>query len=429
MHHKKCFFLVLVLALYAMPQTQYASASDSLEFSLREHKLYSGLTIIGTFSKPDGTTLREESAASSWGGVYIFISVPRVWLNGKYLRFRWQGYCSYPRTNVLGVYIYDGDYDRTDDVQDFPTGSFGTYGAGLLTTLIQQSNTFAMETKDFLIDTTGGVMPYCTIFWMVSDGWASSHWLQLDWVEFNSGADGSGNLYSEDFTDSIVMERTGTEGDYGRISTGSIPFSKPPYLTFYFTAGGKFLYNGTIIVNATKYEFVDNNIIRLVAAPNGNMTYGFFRFNINGSITYTNNYNYTVTANATIWCDFNEIVTGGTGETVLIGNGLTSLPLNLIMYSACTVLGIWLMTRKDRNIKYICKILASFLFVYLALWISQDILLDTQVFYINAYSGGTYTYTYSLQHNALPFTVLIFEFINLMLAIVPVLLIYLDRQT
>jgi hypothetical protein len=55
------------------------------------------------------------------------------------------------------------------------------------------------------------------------DHWtANTVWQDIDWVEINTSSGGSGNLYSEDFTDSVVMEVTGTHGDYGYISTGSV---------------------------------------------------------------------------------------------------------------------------------------------------------------------------------------------------------------
>lgn len=81
------------------------------------------------------------------------------------------------------------------------------------------------------------------------------------------------------------------------------------YTTFYFNIGGKFLYNGTVALNGTVLE-IDNTVtFRLVCAPNSNLTYGFNYFNLNGSMIYINNYNYTFSGNSTIWCYFGELDT------------------------------------------------------------------------------------------------------------------------
>jgi hypothetical protein len=153
--------------------------------------------------------------------------VPRTWINGKYVRWTWNGYMS-GTTNRIYAYalIYDGAYDRTSET-DFPEGaSLGTKGNGLLQTLYTEATsygTWGPVTRDVLVDTSGGALDDCTIMLKIRDDWSgNTDYIDIDLVEINTSSGGSGNLYSEHFTDSVTMEVTGTHGDYGYISTGSV---------------------------------------------------------------------------------------------------------------------------------------------------------------------------------------------------------------
>ncbi|MCK4266003.1 MAG: DUF2341 domain-containing protein [Thermoplasmata archaeon] len=194
-----------------------------IQFSLREHKVYAAWNPVWTFSKATATIVRQTSSPNaSLGAGYIFVVIPREWLHGKYIRWNWQGYGSLLRVIQL-VYIYDGAYDRSSDV-DFPSGAGKLIkGNGLLQTLDTNASTFPAETKDVQVNVAGGSEDYCTLFFQLSDAWSAyNFWQQIDWVEINDGAAGAGNQYSEHFTDSVHMERTGTTGDYGYISTGAV---------------------------------------------------------------------------------------------------------------------------------------------------------------------------------------------------------------
>lgn len=186
--------------------------------SLREHKTYASYNPVITFSKSSATILKMDTTMASLGSGYFFIEVDRAWLNGKYIRFNWAGYKSGGVGTNFGVYIYDGSYNRSSSV-DFPSGAGKLIkGAGLLQTLKTKPATFSAETVDTLINVSGGSQTKCTVFFEVNDGWNSqSLWLQIDWFEVNTAAGGSGNLFSEHFTDSVHMELTGTYGDYGYI--------------------------------------------------------------------------------------------------------------------------------------------------------------------------------------------------------------------
>lgn len=110
---------------------------------------------------------------------------------------------------------------------------------------------------------------------------------------------------------------------------------------------------------------------------------------------------------------------------------ITAIPLNLIFYFLCTVLGIWLMTRQDKNIKYICKLLACFIFVFLALWASQDVFFDVLIIYVNSYNSttGVFTYTTTTYEGTSPIPPLFFEMLNAALAVLCGVLIYTNAMS
>ena len=198
-----------------------------IEFSLREHKRYPHHPNF-IFTKSEASVLRMSNKAggiSSWGEGYFFIVVDRAWLNGKYLRWRWQADLT-DSTNVV-VRIYDGAYDRSSDV-DFPDGTPKiTKGNGLLQLLRYTSVTFGWETRDVQTSLAGGSEELCTIFVSARDHTSGGNcYLDLDWFEINSGAGGAGPFYDEQFTGAITMERSGGDQDYGYISTGTaLPFA------------------------------------------------------------------------------------------------------------------------------------------------------------------------------------------------------------
>jgi PKD repeat protein len=290
--------LIILTFSYSLPEIQKTKA-NSLEFSLREHKTYASYNPDFTWTREGTDYLRMTSSNPSMGAGYMFIVVPRDWLNGKYVRFRWQGYASYGAT-VFHVFIYDGSYDRSSDT-DFPSGSnILIKGNGLLQTMIQKTGSFAIETQDIQAVVDTGTQEDCTIFFWLAEGWSGQNfWLQLDWFEINQESGGSGNLWDEQFTDAPVMEVTGTYGDYGYCSTGHVTLA---YATLFFTPHGKFLTETTLVTNGSEYSIPISGI-NLVGAPdNGTMWMNFTVVGI--TVITTNNYNYTSESNVTIWCYF-----------------------------------------------------------------------------------------------------------------------------
>ena len=153
------------------------------------------------------------------GSWYIFFVVDRAWLHGKYIRWRWQG--AYTHTFTTSLQIWDGEFVRSSMV-DFPDGSGPiTKGNGILQTLDSNVGTFAAETVDVQADTSGGSEEKCTVIFRCGDAWSGQQgYYQLDWIEINTGAAGSGTISDEQFTDSIIAEQAGTRNDYGYIGYG-----------------------------------------------------------------------------------------------------------------------------------------------------------------------------------------------------------------
>jgi hypothetical protein len=156
------------------------------------------------------------------------------------------------------VYIYDGSYDRSS-FTDFPAGSgFIIKGNGLLQTVITKSGTFAAVTQDILVNVSGGTQDYCTIFFYMNDDYsAQNFWEQIDWFEINTGAGGTGNLFSEHFTDDVHMENLGSTRDYGYISAGIISGTPPTNDSLTLDlAGASYKGTKTLLCAKQDYKFV-----------------------------------------------------------------------------------------------------------------------------------------------------------------------------
>lgn len=187
---------------------------------LREHYYYTGYAGVVTFSIESATRVRSASALAGAMKGWMFFVVPRTWLHGKYLRFNWQGaYGGVLGSDPWRVRVNDGLYLRSSNT-DFPTGTdldTPTKGAGLLQTPDYRTTTFGPLTIDVLMALSAGNQDFVTIFFRLRDAQTNGSYTEdVDWLEINTGSGGSGNLLTVHFTDSsVVMEQTGTTGDYG----------------------------------------------------------------------------------------------------------------------------------------------------------------------------------------------------------------------
>lgn len=184
-------------------------------FQLREHKSYASYNPVSSWSIQASTRVQLASSGAALGDTYGFFVVPRTWLHGKYLRFNWQG--AAVGTWLWAVYVDDGIYLRSSNI-DFPSGAgkLGK-GAGRLQTPASKTTTFSAQTVDVLMALSAGTQDFVTIFFFIHDGTGSAPITEdVDWLEINTAAGGSGNLLTVHFTtSSVVMELTGTTGDYG----------------------------------------------------------------------------------------------------------------------------------------------------------------------------------------------------------------------
>ena len=205
----------------AAAQVAYASSDDKFAFQLREHKFYSAYNPDVTFSEPSAGVIRCNSTAASLGRGYVFVSLPRAWLDGKKIALTWEtssNYANYP----FYAKVYDGAYDRSSNT-DFPDGAnFLIKGAGLLHTIEDLTGTNASHTvTTVVLDLSAGTEDYVTIIIYLHDGWDGNWgWYQISNLQI---LDASNNvLWSYDSAGDVVMEVTGTYGDYGLYGNGNI---------------------------------------------------------------------------------------------------------------------------------------------------------------------------------------------------------------
>lgn len=108
------------------------------------------------------------------------------------------------------------------------------------------------------------------------------------------------------------------------------------------------------------------------------------------------------------------------------------LPLNLFFYIVFTIIGIWLLTipAKNNPSGMIAKVISIFLFSFMAIWISDNVLLDTCVWYVNNYDSatGNYTLTFTVQQIDTPNNNIII-ILNVVLAVIGVILLWVNRGT
>jgi hypothetical protein len=191
-----------------------------MRWHFREHKSYSSYNPNMTFDKRDATRAQCYSDTSGLGRLIMLKAFDRAWLSGRKLKITWGADVDYS-TNPFKVEVHDGEYDVASDT-DFPSGSgWPTKGNGLLQTVFSHGGTFVETTETATLDLSGGNQTKATIFIWVSDGWSA--YAMRFYVDMIQILDASDNvLLEEHFTDSVTMERTGTYGDYGYISTDQV---------------------------------------------------------------------------------------------------------------------------------------------------------------------------------------------------------------
>jgi len=192
---------------------------------LREHKRYALYNVNMTFSIVNGSVLECMSYDDeSLGYGHVFWTVPTDWLDGKYLRWLWNGTVDtdgIDTESVAIMQIFDGSYDRHNSTE-FPTGdSIIHKGYGSLLNFEAPTpggeiGAWGPETQDQLIDLENATLPFVTIMFRTWDIWEQTNitnWLY--WLEVNGEPNGFDPITACNFYDSVQMELTGTTGDYG----------------------------------------------------------------------------------------------------------------------------------------------------------------------------------------------------------------------
>lgn len=152
---------------------------------------------------------------------YIFCTIDRHNLQGKYIRFRWGRCVHWFVTPVWRARIYDGTYDRKNPA-DWPhLADFPLKGNGLLQTLSDAApfpTSFGGTIIDQQVDVSGGIEDEVTLFFWNDDPDAAESSLLLDFVEINTGPGGAGNLYRDHMDGTTGLQETfNTYYDYGRL--------------------------------------------------------------------------------------------------------------------------------------------------------------------------------------------------------------------
>ena len=200
-------------------------------------------------------------------------------------------------------------------------------------------------------------------------------------------------------------KHTGTQRQYTYISGilwGArlhIVYGVLPHVTFYHQSNSVFMVNGTKIANGTETAYVNLTVLELQGIIN--VSTQFIEWDITNGDIQVNPYNYTITTNATIWLMTDGVEGGnGDGETLFLFGSVNVIPINLLFYIVLTTIGLTLLLKTQ----FLGKILSTLLFAFQAIWISGDVLFDTQINYISAYNEttGIYRYANTVTHIGTP---------------------------
>lgn len=139
---------------------------------------------------------------------YIMFVVPKSWINGKYLRWKWSGTYSGSLATVAEAKIYDGRYFAYQ-ITDFGNANttITIKGNGLLQTLATKTVSADWDaTQDVLVNVNGASQNYVTIMIMVYDDWTDRMPdFKLEWLEVNTSSGGIGNIATINFNVSVYV--------------------------------------------------------------------------------------------------------------------------------------------------------------------------------------------------------------------------------
>jgi len=150
------------------------------------------------------------------GDGYIFFSVPKHWIKGKYLRFKWEIGSNATNTQYYRFRLLDGKYERHNS-SDFPGGGgFVTKGLGVLYSINKGIIGSGVYTEEVFCDIPESSEDYVTIFfWLRKAGAGITYYLYVDWIEINEGSGGQGNIFYLDASGLQYVGETTGDTEYG----------------------------------------------------------------------------------------------------------------------------------------------------------------------------------------------------------------------
>lgn len=89
-----------------------------------------------------------------------------------------------------------------------------------------------------------------------------------------------------------------THGEWGAQVSGIV------YIVIWFTSGGTVTYNNTLVVNGSSFLWDNDTVIEFKALVEGNETYTFDNFTLDGSANISNPFDHLVLGNFSLWAYF-----------------------------------------------------------------------------------------------------------------------------
>jgi hypothetical protein len=210
-----------IYVYYGNPSATRADNPQNLDlWQLREHQSDANYIPNILFSKPSASVIRIDSytaGAGSDGQGYVFITMPKSFLNGKKVQICWNGYFSSPDSRTIGqVLVLDAELNRKQTLSKNRIAQLFT------NILLLSYNTVGGRTgwmgwrtdTSGIIDLSAFTSNYITLVIVGEDGWTGQTvMVDVDWLKI---LDADNNALSPfDFTESVVMEFTGEYEDYG----------------------------------------------------------------------------------------------------------------------------------------------------------------------------------------------------------------------
>jgi len=210
-----------------------------LVWQVREHKTLKVRTPDISFIPQTTDAIRIDSYTSgkkSYGNGYLFFIAPRELFNNTVVNNRFDAYTGYDKTTTLGyIDLVNATIDRRDDAVIFSTygatdpywRNYGTPSYIWLYNVSQANGPISYNVNSSVGDLSG-YDPYLTYVITMIDKWGDRKvYFDVFWVAIYDNATGA-LVYNFTFPYnkySVILERSGTTGDYGYLDFGMTGFT------------------------------------------------------------------------------------------------------------------------------------------------------------------------------------------------------------